>query len=186
MVGALTASKSTTPASRMEEPFHGVNTGRLPIGSLRIGSRSESRSSLGVSLSDRERSGAQGSSDAVTGKNCRGAARVHGVDANSVLNGRVCKVAKARGFEFCIRYISRQDVQPVRAVRSRGQCHPRCGAGPDARSARCPSRIGHRRKRWGPGTERMRPSMCGKSAFPRVSTSGLISREPRPQHRMRR
>ena len=38
---------------------------------------------------------------------------VHGFDANSVLNRRICEVAKARGFEFCIRYVSRQDVQPV-------------------------------------------------------------------------
>ena len=38
---------------------------------------------------------------------------VHGFDANSVLNRRDCEVAKARGFEFCIRYVSRQDVQPV-------------------------------------------------------------------------
>ena len=38
---------------------------------------------------------------------------VHGFDANSVLNRRVCKVAKARGFEFCIRYVSRHDVQPA-------------------------------------------------------------------------
>src|SRR5467141_3862927 len=38
---------------------------------------------------------------------------VHGFDANSVLNRRICEVAKARGFEFCIRYLSRQDVQPV-------------------------------------------------------------------------
>ena len=38
---------------------------------------------------------------------------VHGFDANSVLNHRICEVAKARGFEFCIRYVSRQDVQPV-------------------------------------------------------------------------
>jgi Domain of unknown function (DUF1906) len=38
---------------------------------------------------------------------------VHGFDANSVLNHRICEVAKARGFEFCIRYVSRQDVQAV-------------------------------------------------------------------------
>jgi hypothetical protein len=38
---------------------------------------------------------------------------LHGFDANSVLNRRICEVAKARGFEFCIRYVSRQDVQPV-------------------------------------------------------------------------
>jgi hypothetical protein len=38
---------------------------------------------------------------------------VHGFDANSVLNRRICELAKARGFEFCIRYVSRQDVQPV-------------------------------------------------------------------------
>jgi hypothetical protein len=38
---------------------------------------------------------------------------VHGFDANSVLNRRICEVAKARGFEFCIRYVSRQDAQPV-------------------------------------------------------------------------
>ena len=38
---------------------------------------------------------------------------VHGFDANSVLNRRICEVAKARGFEFCIRYVSRQDVQPT-------------------------------------------------------------------------
>jgi hypothetical protein len=37
---------------------------------------------------------------------------VHGFDANTVLNRRVCEVAKARGFEFCIRYVSRRDVQP--------------------------------------------------------------------------
>jgi len=37
---------------------------------------------------------------------------VHGFDANSVLNRRTCETAKARGFEFCIRYVSRQDVQP--------------------------------------------------------------------------
>src|SRR5258708_28608580 len=38
---------------------------------------------------------------------------VHGFDANSVLDRRICELAKARGFEFCIRYVSRQDVQPV-------------------------------------------------------------------------
>jgi hypothetical protein len=38
---------------------------------------------------------------------------VHGFDANSVLNRRICELAKARGLEFCIRYVSRQDVQPV-------------------------------------------------------------------------
>ena len=38
---------------------------------------------------------------------------VHGFDANSVLNRGICEVAKARGFEFCIRYVSRQDVQPT-------------------------------------------------------------------------
>jgi len=38
---------------------------------------------------------------------------VHGFDANSVLNRRICEVAKARGFEFCIRYVSRHDVQPA-------------------------------------------------------------------------
>ena len=38
---------------------------------------------------------------------------VHGFDANSVLNRRICEVGKARGFEFCIRYVSRQDVQPA-------------------------------------------------------------------------
>ena len=38
---------------------------------------------------------------------------VHGFDANSVLNRHTCEAAKARGFEFCIRYVSRQDVQPV-------------------------------------------------------------------------
>ena len=37
---------------------------------------------------------------------------VHGFDANSVLNRRTCEAAKARGFAFCIRYVSRQDVQP--------------------------------------------------------------------------
>ena len=38
---------------------------------------------------------------------------VHGFDANSVLDRRICELAKARGFEFCIRYVSRQNVQPV-------------------------------------------------------------------------
>ena len=38
---------------------------------------------------------------------------VHGFDTNSVLNRSICEVAKARGFEFCIRYVSRQDVQPT-------------------------------------------------------------------------
>jgi Domain of unknown function (DUF1906) len=38
---------------------------------------------------------------------------VHGFDTNSVLNRRICEVAKARGFEFCIRYVSRRDVQPA-------------------------------------------------------------------------
>ena len=38
---------------------------------------------------------------------------VHGFDTNSVLNRRICEVAKARGFEFCIRYVSRHDVQPA-------------------------------------------------------------------------
>jgi hypothetical protein len=38
---------------------------------------------------------------------------MHGFDANSVLNRRICEDARARGFEFCIRYVSRQDVQPV-------------------------------------------------------------------------
>jgi hypothetical protein len=38
---------------------------------------------------------------------------VHGFDANSVLNRHTCEAAKARGFDFCIRYVSRQDVQPV-------------------------------------------------------------------------
>ena len=38
---------------------------------------------------------------------------VHGFDANSVLNRGICEVAKAKGFEFCIRYVSRQDVQPT-------------------------------------------------------------------------
>jgi hypothetical protein len=38
---------------------------------------------------------------------------VHGFDADSVLNRGLCEVAKARGFEFCIRYVSRQDVQPT-------------------------------------------------------------------------
>jgi hypothetical protein len=33
---------------------------------------------------------------------------VHGFDASTVLNRRVCEVAKARGFEFCIRYVSRR------------------------------------------------------------------------------
>ena len=37
----------------------------------------------------------------------------HGFDANSVLNRRICEDARARGFDFCIRYVSRQDVQPV-------------------------------------------------------------------------
>ena len=37
---------------------------------------------------------------------------VHGFDVNSVLNRRTCEAAKARGFAFCIRYVSRQDVQP--------------------------------------------------------------------------
>ena len=37
---------------------------------------------------------------------------VQGFDANSVLNRRTCETATARGFEFCIRYVSRQDVQP--------------------------------------------------------------------------
>ena len=37
---------------------------------------------------------------------------VHGFDVNSVLNRRTCETAKARGFAFCIRYVSRQDVQP--------------------------------------------------------------------------
>ena len=40
-------------------------------------------------------------------------AGVHGFDANSVLDRRICEVAKARGFEFCIRYLSRNDVQPA-------------------------------------------------------------------------
>jgi Domain of unknown function (DUF1906) len=38
---------------------------------------------------------------------------VHGFDTNTVLNRRICQVAKTRGFEFCIRYVSRRDVQPA-------------------------------------------------------------------------
>ena len=38
---------------------------------------------------------------------------VHGFDANTVLSRRVCEAAKASGFEFCIRYVSRRNVQPA-------------------------------------------------------------------------
>ena len=32
---------------------------------------------------------------------------LHGIDTNEVLNEEHCRVAKSRGFSFCIRYVSR-------------------------------------------------------------------------------
>jgi Domain of unknown function (DUF1906) len=32
---------------------------------------------------------------------------LHGIDTNTVLDERVCRAAKARGFSFCLRYVSR-------------------------------------------------------------------------------
>jgi hypothetical protein len=64
----------------------------------------------------------------LTGRIAAAPPGVHGFDANSVLDGRVCKVARARGFEFCIRYISRQDVQPVRDL-SEAEANVILGAG---------------------------------------------------------
>ena len=37
---------------------------------------------------------------------------LHGFDANTALNGNHCRAAKQAGFSFCIRYVSRQDVEP--------------------------------------------------------------------------
>jgi hypothetical protein len=38
---------------------------------------------------------------------------LHGFDANTVLTAANCRAAKAQGFSFCIRYVSRQSTQPV-------------------------------------------------------------------------
>ena len=32
---------------------------------------------------------------------------LHGIDTNTVLDGSHCRAAKARGFSFCLRYVSR-------------------------------------------------------------------------------
>ena len=32
---------------------------------------------------------------------------LHGIDTNTVLDDRHCRAAKARGFSFCLRYVSR-------------------------------------------------------------------------------
>jgi hypothetical protein len=110
---------------------------------------------------------------------------VHGFDTNSVLNRGICEVAKARGFEFCIRYVSRQDVQPTGDL-SEAEANVILSAG----LALMP--VQHvAPQNWSPsqalesGTERMRPSTQGRSVFPKGSTSGLIWRAPRPQHRMK-
>ena len=54
---------------------------------------------------------------------------MHGFDANSVLNRRICEVAKARGFDFCIRYVSRQDVQPAGDLSVFGATFASCRVG---------------------------------------------------------
>ena len=110
---------------------------------------------------------------------------VHGFDVNSVLNRRTCETAKARGFAFCIRYVSRQDAQPKEDL-SETEASIILDAGLALMPVQHVAPENFTRKRWGPGTERMRPSMPSKSVFPRASTSGLISRVPRRRHRMRR
>jgi hypothetical protein len=78
----------------------------------------------------------------VLGKVVAAPAGVHGFDAKSVLNRRICEVAKARGFEFCIRYLSRQDVQPAGDL-SEAEANVILGAGLAlmARSACCPREL---------------------------------------------
>src|SRR6516165_10875765 len=73
---------------------------------------------------------------------------VHGFDTNSVLNRSICEVAKARGFEFCIRYVSRQDVQPTGDL-SEAEANVILSAGLALMPVRTlPPRIGRRHKRW--------------------------------------
>jgi hypothetical protein len=42
---------------------------------------------------------------------------LHGIDTNTVLDERLCRAAKARGFSFCLRYVSRGERQQANDLR---------------------------------------------------------------------
>ena len=111
---------------------------------------------------------------------------VHGFDTNSVLNRRICEVAKARGFEFCIRYLSRQDVQPTGDL-SEAEANVILSAG----LALMP--VQHvAPQNWSPSQAlgirngKNAAKLARQIGFPEGVNVGLISRAPRPQRRMRR
>jgi len=67
---------------------------------------------------------------------------LHGIDTNTVLDDRHCRAARAHGFTFCLRYVSRGERQQAndlheaeaRTILNAGTCF-------DARSTRRPCRL---------------------------------------------
>src|SRR5215470_13389735 len=109
--------------------------------------RSENRSSSSVAPCPTESALAHGTCsretpDATAGKCCRCAAGPARVRCQHGAQSPYLRDCESKG----VRILYSIPVPPGRAaggrpVRGRGQCHPRCGAGPDARSARCPREL---------------------------------------------
>ena len=101
---------------------------------------------------------------------------LHGIDTNTVLDDRHCRAAKARGFSFCLRYVSRgerEQANDLHEAEARIILNAGLALMPVQHVA---PPAGPRQKAWGPLMGGTRPRMSVKSGFHQESTFGSILR----------
>jgi hypothetical protein len=87
---------------------------------------------------------------------------LHGIDTNTVLNDSHCRAAKARGFSFCLRYVSRgerEQANDLQEDEARAILNSGLALMPFSMSH---ALAGRRQRGWGPLMGEMRPRMSDR------------------------